>query len=258
VVEDDYCASRTAAVGGDLWLVSLFARPEHRAPLQALAALRADLIHLIAHRAEPAVIAARAGWWQQELSMLGLQAGQHPATRALAPLAQAQPVLRDALLEWTLHLNEELGGKSVLDATRWRLHLARAGRLNHAIALLTDGPREATLELGPTLAAIEHLATLGERVAQSRPAREIGPAPDLTTPSVDAKRFIADRARALGDALRTSRGSLKHHPPLAVMAALGARRAARLVRSPELAWTAEPGRALGAVFVAWRAAATAR
>jgi phytoene synthase len=254
VDEDGYCATRTAAVGGDLWLAALFARPAHRPMLQALGALRADLVHLIAHRAEPQVIAARAGWWQQELSMLGLQPGQHPATRALAPLAQRDPALREALLEWTLHLNEEIGGGPVLDATRWRLHLLRAGRLNEAIALLTDGPRDATAELGATLAAIERLATLGERLAQSRPAREIGPAPELKEPTVEARRFVVEQARALGAALAAPRAAVARHAPLAVMAALGARRAARLARSPAQAWSREPARQLGAVLVAWHAA----
>jgi hypothetical protein len=258
VAEDAYCAERTAAVGGDLWLAALFARPEHRPRLHALGALRADLVHLIAHRAEPAVIAARAGWWQQELSMLGLQAGQHPATRALAPLAQAEPALREALLEWTLHLNEELGGQSALEATRWRLHLVRAGRLHDAIALLTEGPREAAAALGAPLAAIERLATLGERLGQSRPAREIGPAPELKEPTVEARRFVVAHATALRDELETAHHAARGHAPLAVMAALGARRAARLARAPELAWASEPARALGAVFTAWRAAAGAR
>ncbi len=258
MVEDDYCATRTAAVGGDLWLVSLFAHPDQRPLLDALGALRADLVHLIAHRAEPAVIAARAGWWQQELSMLGLQAGQHPATRALAPLAQRDPALRQALLEWTLHLNEELAGKSVLDAERWHRHLGRAGRLTEVIALLSAGPREPAAGLGATLAELEHLATLGERIARSRPARETGPAPELATPTPEAQRFVVVRARALGEALREPRRAVRGHAPLAVLAALGARRASRLGRSPALAWSQEPSRALGAVFTAWRAAAGAR
>lgn len=266
MAEDAYCATRTAAVGGDLWLIALFASPAHRPRLHALGALRADLAHLVAHRAEPQVLAARAGWWQQELSMLGLQPGQHPATRTLAPLAQAEPALREALLEWTLHLNEELTGSGVLDATRWRVHLERAGRLFDAIALLTDGPRDAARALGPTLAAIERLGTLGERVNQNRPHREIGPAPELATPTPDAKRFVADQAlllkntlaNALTGSLSESHAAVRTHAPLAVAAALGGRRAARLTRSPALAWQSEPERALGAVWRAWRAAASAR
>lgn len=257
MAEDAYCAERTAAVGGDLWLAALFAPPDARPLLHALGALRADLVHLVAHRAEPTVLAARAGWWQQELSMLGLQPGQHPATRALAPHAQREPALREALLEWTLHLNEELGSQGVLDATRWHLHLARAGRIHEAIALLTGGPREAALALGPTLAAVEHLATLGERHAQSRPHREIGPAPDLAAPTPAALKFVSERARSLREALVAPRNAVAAHAPLAVLAALGARRAARLTRQPALAWRSEPARQIGAVFVAWRAARSA-
>lgn len=253
----DYCASRTAAAGGDPWLMALFAARAHRPLLQALGALRADLAHLIVHRSEPAIIAARAGWWQQELSTLSSSPGQHPATRVLAPHAAHDPALHRALLEWALHLNEELGGASLLEASRWRLHLIRAGRLHEVIARLSAGPAEDGAALGATLAEVERLAAFGERIAQARPVGALGSAPPLTGPASELREFVAARALTLVAALTVHAGAVQSHAPLAIAAALGLRRARNLARDPQRAWKSEPPRALGAVFSAWRAAARA-
>jgi len=256
--QDDYCATRTAAAGGDPWLIALFASAAQRPALQALGALRADLAHLVAHRSEPAILGARAGWWQQELSTLRRAPGQHPATRALAPHAARDPALHQALLEWALHLNDELGGASLLEPERWRRHLLRAGRLHEVMARLCDGPADEAAALGATLAELERLATHGERAAQSRPLGALGASPAAVAPTAEARDFIAARATTLGATLGAHATAVRRHAPLAIAVALGSRRARALGRDPLRAWTPEPPRALGAVAVAWHAAWRAR
>lgn len=253
----DYCAARVRAAGGDGALLARFAPPPLRPATLALAALRAELDHLVEHRPDPSVVGPKLAWWRQELAALGVAPGQHPATQALAEQAAAPLALRDALLDLVDAAETELAGRSALPRAAWRAHLLRRGDgWLMALESLGGSPRAARDELGVALATIEALGELGLRLRRSQPAHalEDGPGPGATDRDAGALRWVTREAERCLPAL-APRGAEQALPVLLeINRALGARRARALFADPALAWRPAPRHSLGALFCAWRAA----
>jgi hypothetical protein len=253
VTADAYCAERVRAAGGDPELILRFA-PEHlRAPIEALAALRGELEHLVEQKHEPAVAAAKLAWWRTEIASFGQGEARHPATRALRLAALDHAALARAMLRFSQGLEAELLGHAELAHEDWTALIDSRAQWLHAVAVATqaDAPADAA---AVALAELEVLATVGRRVKRARPA--IDASWGLTTAGFiaqdpAAQALIAARARGFAAMLTSTRLS---SAPLAVAVALGLRRARRLAADPRRAWHPEPAASLGALFTAWRAA----
>lgn len=259
MIPDGYCAERVRAAGGDPELIVRFVPGARRPVLYALAALRAELEHLVEQHHDPAVAAAKLAWWRAELAGLAVGEARHPATRALLAIDHDRAALAAAMLAFSGGLETELGGQCVLEPPTWRALLAARGHWLHALAATAQARLDpATLDaLGMALAELELLATLGRRLGSARPALDAGwgvAEGAFVAQAEDALTLVSTRAQVAGATLAAGRGAIRAVAPLAIAGALGARRARRLAADPRRAWQREPRASLGAVFTAWRAA----
>lgn len=255
----DYCAERVQAAGGDPALIVRFAPAARRASLTAIAALRADLEHLIAKPHDPAIALAKLAWWSTELAGIAGGQAQHPATQALVAADIDHRALTETLLAFTAGIETELRAPMVLDRASWRLFVVARSNWLRLVALGAAAPADGTaLESASVAAAeLELLATLGLRLAASRPALDgswnLDPS-TLSVQSADALQMLRERASIHAAVLARAKPELASVRPLAVAVALATRRARGLIDDPASAWRQAPHAGLGSLFVAWRAA----
>jgi phytoene/squalene synthetase len=259
VIPDDYCAERVRAAGGDPELIVRFAPADRRALHCALAALRAELEHLVEQHHEPAVATAKVAWWRSELAGFAAGDARHPATRALLAADLDRAGMSAAMLAFSDALVAELGGRCTLPSTDWQAMLAARGSWSRALSAVDRASPDAGVlaALGAALAELEVLATLGRRLAASRPALDAGwglgqAAFDSRDPA--ALDLVSTRAQVAGTTLVARRDAAAASPALAIACALGLRRAKLLAADPTRAWRPQERSSLGALFTAWRAA----
>ena len=206
MIPDAYCAERVRAAGGDLDLIVRFAPAARRAAMCALAALRAELEHLVEQHHDPAVAAAKLAWWRDELAAFASGDAHHPATRALLAADHDRAALATAMLAFSAGLDAELAGRCVLEPAAWQALLAARGRWAQALTAVatTATPLAAAAldALGRALAELELLATLGRRLGNARPALDSGwgiTQGAFVAAADDALGVVATRAEVEGE-----------------------------------------------------------
>lgn len=257
MIPDDYCVERVRAAGGDPELIVRFAPAALRAPLNALAALRVELEHLVEQHHDPAVAVAKLAWWRDELGGLAARDARHPATRALIAADLDHAAIGQAMSAFSAALATELGGHSLLPSAEWRGFVAARGSWAQALAAVARAPIAAPDATGAALAELEVLAALGLRLRNARPALDAGwglAQAAAATGDAAALDVVSTRAQVAGATLLAQGDSTQRSPALAIACALALRRAKLLAAEPARAWRPEPRASLGALFTAWRAA----
>lgn len=257
MIPDAYCVERVRAAGGEPALIVRFAPAEMRPALNALAALRIELEHLVEQHHDPAIAQAKLAWWRGELGGLAAREARHPATRALLDADLDHTALGEAMLGFSEALAAELAGRSLLPSADWQRLISARGRWAQALAAAARDPVSGLDATSAALGELEILATLGRRLDASRPALDAGwglPQASAVARDAAALELVSTRAQVAGATLAASRDALRTSPPLAIACALALRRAKLLAADPAQAWQAREAPSLGALFTAWRAA----
>jgi len=96
---DEYCESKAAPVGSNLYYSVLFVPSEQRRAVIALYAFCRELDHAVNEASDPGVARAKLLWWRDELGATFADHPQHPVTRALAPVIRNSGLAQDRLTE---------------------------------------------------------------------------------------------------------------------------------------------------------------
>jgi phytoene synthase len=84
----EFCRDAAAAPGSNFYYATLFHAPEERRALNALFALRAEIMRIAAGTPDAAVIAMRRSWWADELARLRTRQARHPIGLELQRLSE--------------------------------------------------------------------------------------------------------------------------------------------------------------------------
>ncbi|HEY7840192.1 MAG TPA: squalene/phytoene synthase family protein [Gammaproteobacteria bacterium] len=88
----EFCRDTAAPPGSNLHYATLFHPAGERRGLNALFALRAEVMRIAAGTPDPAVIAMRRSWWTDELARVGARQARHPVGHELQLLTERTPI----------------------------------------------------------------------------------------------------------------------------------------------------------------------
>ncbi len=200
---DDYCRERAARSGSSFYYSFLFLPPSRRRAITALYAWCREVDDAVDEVADPAVAAAKLGWWAGELERLYAGAASHPVTQALAPHLQAYGLTRERLSLVLEGMHIDLSQTRFLDfpALARYCHLV-AGTVGEMAAGIFGAREDATYEyarrLGLALQLVNILRDVGE---DARRGRIYLPLEDLQRFEVKAADILAGRYAAGFEAL---------------------------------------------------------
>ena len=266
-----------AAPAGSLRYFSLLYTPaEVRTQLAALYLIDSE-IRASARSANHDVAHTRLRWWREEIARLRSSTPQHPATRALAALADGMDF--KALFDLLTAAEQDLASVSYEEEREVEAYLRRSGgstaelAANILLPALNDKARETARTLGM---AIRRTETLRDLRQDAHDGRIYFALPTLENANVDvnelnrptlseplrrlvlnqAQRVRSDLDRSIGSFESSDRNRLR---PLLVLASLHARLLEHLERDPDDI----PKRHMDLapfekVWTAWRAASTTK
>ncbi len=87
---DKYCQEKTAKSGSSFYYSFLFLPLEQRRAITALYAFCREVDDIVDECNEPAVAAAKLGWWREEIKHTFQGNPSHPVTKALSPFLESR------------------------------------------------------------------------------------------------------------------------------------------------------------------------
>jgi phytoene synthase len=153
----EFCRDTAAPPGSNLHYATLFHPAGERRGLNALFALRAEVMRIAAGTPDPAVIAMRRAWWTDELARVGMRQPRHPVGHELQQLSERAPIDMVALQYFAA-----TGGDAGTGAGIWA-GAARACGISDP-----DAVRVVT-EAGELVDRVDSIAGAGPANAPARP-----------------------------------------------------------------------------------------
>ena len=195
---DVYVRERVAAPGSTLYYCTLFAPAAQARRSITLEAFRRELDDVIDDCREPAVAAARVGWWHDEVQRVVAGGMQHPVTRLLAEVlpdpASGMAGLSAAIAATAAATTRQSWAD---DDALQRYCLATGGQIA-ALDCGAEDDDERVRAIGALLCAHDMLAGLWRR---PRRGCQVFPAAQLAAAGVSPADLFATPAPAAADRL---------------------------------------------------------
>jgi phytoene synthase len=182
----EFCRDTAAPPGSNLHYATLFHPAEERRGLNALFALRAEVMRSATGTPDPAVIAMRRSWWADELARVSARQARHPVGHELQQLSERTPIDIPALQYFAA-----TGGDTGTGAGIW------AGAARTCGVSEPDALRFVT-EAGELVDRVDSIAGAGP----ANPATHSGVVRDLAAKLESASGNLAARSAARAEFCR--------------------------------------------------------